>query len=97
VAGDRVLAELLAEGMITTADSGSGAPLIDLGNLSEELNAAAAGADVVYLEGMGRSVESNYEAAFAVDAVKMCMIKDALAARRLRGKLFDTVLKFEGA
>ena len=93
---DPTLARLLASGAITTADSGSGAPLIDLGDLSEELNAASAGADIVYLEGMGRSVESNYSTEFAVDAVKMCMIKDLLAARRLGGNLFDTVLKFEG-
>ena len=75
--------------------SGSGTPLIDLADVSEALNAAAAGADVVYLEGMGRSVGSNDEARFAVDAVKMCMIKDQLAARRRGGKLFDTVLRFE--
>jgi type II pantothenate kinase len=92
---DPILNQHLKSEMIRVIPSGSGAPLIDLGDMSEELNTAAAGADIVYLEGMGRSLESNFETEFNIDAVKLCMIKDQLAADRHGGKLFDTVLKFE--
>jgi type II pantothenate kinase len=92
---DPILAAHLKSKMIEVIPSGSGAPLIDLNDMSEELNAASAGADLVYLEGMGRSLESNFETKFNIDAVKLCMIKDQLAATRHGGKLFDTVLKFE--
>jgi type II pantothenate kinase len=60
------------------------------------LNAAAADADLVILEGMGRGVESNLDAKFSCDAVSLAMIKDEMVARRLNGKVFDVVCQFRG-
>ena len=94
-AQDPVLADLLSTRKIRVVDSGSGTPLIDLRQTTAALNAEAQDADLVLLEGMGRAQASNYQAKFKVDSVKMFMIKEQIAADRLGGKLFDTVLKFE--
>jgi type II pantothenate kinase len=79
---------------ITRVSTGTGEPLIDLLGVSRELNAASADADLVILEGMGRGVESNLDAAFACDAINLAMIKDVMVAKRQRGKLFDVVCRF---
>jgi uncharacterized protein with ATP-grasp and redox domains len=79
---------------ITRVSTGTGEPLIDLGAVSPELNSAAADADLVILEGMGRGVESNLDAAFTCDALNIAMIKDVDVARKHRGKVFDVVCRF---
>lgn len=94
---DPVLADLLDRGQIRAVDSGSTTPLLELRDISAELNREAADADLVFLEGMGRAQASNFLARFKVDAVKLFMLKEDIAARRLGGKVFDTVLKYEAA
>lgn len=79
---------------IEPVSSGTGEPLIDLGGVSQDLNRAAAGADLVVLEGMGRGVESNLDAAFVCDALNLAMLKDGLIAARLGGRVFDVVCRF---
>jgi type II pantothenate kinase len=80
---------------IERVTSGTGEPLIDLLGVSAELNRAAADADLVILEGMGRSVESNIDAHFNCDALNLAMLKDAEVARRINGKLYDVVCQFK--
>lgn len=79
---------------ISAVSSGTGEPLIDLLEVSAELNAAAADADLVILEGMGRGVESNLYARFSCDALNIAMIKDPAVARHVGGELFDLVCRF---
>jgi len=79
---------------IEIVSTGTGEPLIDLSEVSPELNAAAGDADLVILEGMGRGVESNLGAEFSCDAVNIAMIKDTAVAARCRGKVFDVVCRF---
>jgi damage-control phosphatase, subfamily II, stand-alone protein len=79
---------------IDIVSTGTGEPLIDLSLVSDELNAAAAEADLVIIEGMGRGVESNLDAAFSCDALNLAMIKDESIARRNGGKVFDCVCRF---
>jgi type II pantothenate kinase len=80
---------------IERVSSGTGEPLIDLTEVSENLNRAAQDADLVILEGMGRGVESNFNAKFSCDVLKIAMIKDALVAKRHGGSVFDIVCRFE--
>ncbi|MEM1027201.1 MAG: ARMT1-like domain-containing protein [Planctomycetota bacterium] len=96
---DAPLREALADGRLECIPSGNDAPLIDLLAVSTELAEAATrrGVDFVVLEGMGRSVESNFDARLTCDAVKVCMIKDAGVSRELGTELFDLVLKYEPA
>jgi len=84
----------LADLPITAANTGTGEPLIDLAAVSPELNTAAAGADLVILEGMGRGIESNLDADFACDSLNLGMIKDIIIAKRLEGKMFDVVCRY---
>ncbi len=93
--GDRVLDEHVQAGRISVVDSGGVAPLIDLTQVSEEVNAAATDCDLCILEGMGRGIETNFEARFKVAAVKIAMIKEEIVARRHGGRVFDTVLRFD--
>jgi damage-control phosphatase, subfamily II, stand-alone protein len=79
---------------IDFVSTGTGEPLIDLALVSSELNAAAADADLVILEGMGRAVESNLEASFSCDALNVAMIKDEKVAVRHGGGMFDLVFRF---
>ncbi|MBN1347488.1 MAG: DUF89 family protein [Phycisphaerae bacterium] len=92
---DAVLANLLAEDRIATVASGCGAPLIDLSDISDACNDAARDADLIILEGMGRSIESNYHIVFTCDVLKIALLKDTEIAKRLNGKLYDQVCKFE--
>jgi len=80
---------------IEVVSTGTGEPLIDLSAVSAKLNAAATDADLVILEGMGRAVESNFNARFTCDVLKIAMIKDTMAARLTGGKLYDLVCRWE--
>jgi type II pantothenate kinase len=79
---------------IEIVSTGTGEPGIDLIKVSEELNRATADADLVILEGMGRGMETNLDAAFSCDALNIAMIKDAMIASRVKGKLYDVVCRF---
>jgi type II pantothenate kinase len=81
---------------IEAVSTGTGEPLIDLSGVSAELNRAAEAADLVILEGMGRGVESNFNAVFTCDAVQLAMLKDHAVAQRYGAKLFDVVCRFRG-
>jgi type II pantothenate kinase len=84
----------IADLPIERISTGTGEPLIDLAEVSDELNAAAADAELVILEGMGRGVESNLDAKFRCDAMNLAMIKDVMIALRCGGKLFDVICRF---
>jgi len=71
--------------------------MIDLSDVSDELNDASADADLVILEGMGRAVETNFDAKFKVDTLRLALLKNETVARRLGGGLFDCVCKFTPA
>ncbi len=79
---------------IDLVTTGTGEPLIDLSDVSDELNAAARDSDLVILEGMGRGLESNLDATFTCDALNIAMIKDEVIARRAGGKVFDLICRF---
>ena len=92
---DSDLEALIGAGMFEVVSSGNDIPLIDLAAVSDELNEAAQGAELVVLVGMGRAIESNYDAAFTVDCLKLALLKDPLVAQRVGGELHDCVCKYE--
>lgn len=63
--------------------------------VSEELAAICAGVDLIILEGMGRSIETNLHAEFTCDSWKLGMIKHIPVATCLGGRLYDCVCKFD--
>lgn len=92
---DAPIRDALADGRLSLVASGNGIPLIDLTGVSPGLAAASADADLLILEGMGRAIESNYEARFTCDTLKLAMLKEPDVARRLGGGLYDVVCRFE--
>jgi type II pantothenate kinase len=80
--------------MLEVVSTGSDIPLIDLSDVSDELNEAAADGDLVIIEGMGRAVESNFDAAFTVDAVRLAVLKDPHVAAGLGGVPMDPICKY---
>jgi len=91
---DEDLRSYVSGGLFEVVSTGNDIPLIDLGKVSDELNEAAADADLVVLEGMGRSVESNLDTHFAVDSVQLCLLKDPAVAARVKGEVFDCVCMY---
>lgn len=70
-------------------------PMIDLSKVSDEVVSACEGVDVVVLEGMGRSIESNLRVQFTVDSFNMGMVKHPEVATLLGTEhLYDCVCKF---
>lgn len=94
---DGDLEALIGAGMFEVVSSGNDIPLIDLSEVSDELNEAAADAELVILEGMGRAIESNYNAAFKVDALHLALLKDPLVASRVGGVVYDCICKYTPA
>lgn len=91
---DPDLAALIQAGLFEVVSTGSSIPLIDLSDVSDELNAACEGADAVVLEGMGRSIESNLDAAFTVDCIRLALLKSPQVAARLGGEPYDCVCSY---
>jgi uncharacterized protein with ATP-grasp and redox domains len=91
---DRDLPALLDAQMFEVVSTGNDIPLIDLSEVSDELNAAASDADLVVMEGMGRAVESNFDAEFSVDALHLALLKDPNVAAQLGGEVFDCVCRY---
>jgi type II pantothenate kinase len=91
---DSDLAALVQAGMFEVVSTGNDIPLIDLSNVSDELNAAAADAELVVIEGMGRAVESNLDATFKVDTLHLALLKDSAVAKRVGGELYDCICKY---
>jgi len=94
MACDDDLAALARADMFEVVSTGNDIPLIDLSEVSDELNAAAADAELVILEGMGRAVESNLDATFKTDVLHLATLKDPAVAARIGGELFDCVCKY---
>jgi len=98
VAGmDTTIAEARATGRLETVETGNGVPLIDLGRISAALAEATArrGVDLLVIEGMGRAIESNFDARFSVDTLKIAMLKDPWVARELGGEVYDLVVRVD--
>ncbi|XRB08780.1 damage-control phosphatase [Pycnococcus provasolii] len=80
-------------------DNGSGSPCLDLRRVPVDLSECAKHADLVVIEGMGRSVHTNFDAKLKCDVLKIALLKNLRLAQRLLGeevgKMFSCVVKFE--
>ncbi|KAI8429995.1 hypothetical protein MSG28_000444 [Choristoneura fumiferana] len=67
-----------------------------LAGLSSEMKMR--GVDLIILEGMGRAVHTNFKRVntiFAVDSLKLAVVKNAWLAQRLGGPLFSVIFIYE--
>lgn len=92
---DTIIKEALSCGKLRVVSSGNGLPVIDLTRVSTRLVDSAKDVDLVVLEGMGRSIETNLNATFSCDSVKVGMVKHPEVAASLGGRMLDCVIKFE--
>ena len=60
--------------------------MIDLNTISEELCNECENVDLIVLEGMGRSIETNLRALFLCDSLKIGMVKHDEVADCLGGE-----------
>lgn len=94
---DPVIAEALKTGQLELVTSGNGAPLIDLRKVNPDLADAVYRRDVdlCIIQGMGRAIETNFDAEFNCDTLKLAMIKDLGVGEAMGASLYDLVLRFD--
>jgi type II pantothenate kinase len=94
---DPVIRSALSNTRLTLIPSGNKAPLIDLSKVDPRLCFASrhGGVDLVVLEGMGRAIESNFDAELDCDTLKIAMIKEQCIADLMDAEMFDLVFRFE--
>lgn len=71
--------------------------LADCSQLSEEAVEATVECDLIVLEGMGRAIETNLNAFFTVDSLKLGMIKHPEVAAHFSKRMYDCVCKYDHA
>eukprot|EP00200_Dunaliella_tertiolecta_P011228 CAMPEP_0202392064 /NCGR_PEP_ID=MMETSP1127-20130417/92173_1 /ASSEMBLY_ACC=CAM_ASM_000462 /TAXON_ID=3047 /ORGANISM="Dunaliella tertiolecta, Strain CCMP1320" /LENGTH=365 /DNA_ID=CAMNT_0048994543 /DNA_START=1275 /DNA_END=2372 /DNA_ORIENTATION=+ len=91
---DDPVRQAMQEGKLAVLSSGCDLPVIDLRNLSQEIVDCAQDVDLVVLEGMGRSIETNLNAKLRCDSMRIGMVKHPEVATCLKGRLLDCVCKF---
>lgn len=91
-----VLQQGLARGGLRVVATGTSAPLIDLTALSAECVEALSEAELVWLHGMGRAVESNWLARMRCAVLRTAVIKDEGVAAHVGARLFDCVWRWTG-
>eukprot|EP00850_Spirogloea_muscicola_P026299 SM006552S20496 [mRNA] locus=s6552:223:811:+ [translate_table: standard] len=67
------VSEALDAGRLLVVSSGNDLPVIDLSSISPELAFVSDDADLIVLEGMGRSIETNLYASFKCDSLNLGM------------------------
>lgn len=78
--------------------TGSGSPCLDLRRVSDVCADATVGVDLVMIEGMGRSVHTNYNTRMRCDCLKLAMIKNKHVAETLfGGDVYDCVCRFDAS
>ncbi|CAG5127707.1 unnamed protein product [Candidula unifasciata] len=92
-----ILTSALKNGELIVMESGQASPCLDLRLIDEHLVSAIKekGADLIVIEGMGRAVHTNFDAAFSCDALKVAVIKNKWLATRFGGDMFSVIFKFE--
>ena len=92
---DEVIRGALADGSLRAVSSGNDMPLIDLRRVSPALAAAAANADLLVLEGMGRGIETNLGVRLRGAAcLNLGMVKLREVAECLGGGMYGCVCRF---
>jgi len=94
---DALLADAVNTGRLRVVESGSRIPLLDLTRLSAACVETASDAELIWLHGMGRAIEGNFDARFTCDALRTAVIKDPAVAQHVGSRLFDCVFRFDTA
>eukprot|EP00127_Corallochytrium_limacisporum_P006429 Clim_evm19s227 gene=Clim_evmTU19s227 len=77
--------------------SGSTSLCLDLRKIDSDICAEAEDCDLMVLEGMGRSVITNWDASFTIDTLKIASLKSKWMAEQMGAQVFDACVRFEPA
>ena len=91
---DDVISMASSSQQLSVTASGCVLPLIDLTDLAPSCTDNARDADLIIIHGMGRAIESNFQARFRCDAIWSATLKDPAIAEHIGGRLFDCVFRF---
>jgi type II pantothenate kinase len=106
---DPALAAYVQSGQLVCLPSGQQSTLLDLSQSGSELNgwvqmelkSTPKEEWLVVLDGMGRSLESNWQAGQyfkeGIDVLSLAMIKSEINAQRLEAEVYDCVVRLHGA
>lgn len=96
---DETTRNALDSKQLRLVESGNWAPLMDLTKVSPQLASVCEELpiDLVVLEGMGRSMESNPDCELTCDVLRLAMVKDLGVADSFGAELFDLVMRFQQA
>ncbi|XP_019567693.2 4'-phosphopantetheine phosphatase [Rhinolophus sinicus] len=94
---DSIVHSALREERLLLVQTGSSSPCLDLSRLDKGLAVLVRerSTDLVVIEGMGRAVHTNYNAALHCESLKLAVIKNSWLAERLGGRLFSVIFKYE--
>jgi len=90
-----IIREALANDQLVVMETGEGSPCIDLRRIDASLAEEMKGADLIVLEGMGRSVHTNYSEVFTCDTIKLAVLKNPWLAAKFKGNVFDVMFRYE--
>ena len=91
---DSIFDSALDSKSLKVVASGSASPCLNLKSISEELALCCEGVDLIVLEGMGRSIHTNFYASFKVSSLKIAVFKNEIAAREMNAQMYDSVFVF---
>ena len=94
---DADLRDLISADMFEVVSTGSRLETLDLCEVSDELNAAAADAELVALLGMNRGLGGNLDARFTCDCLRLCLLTDPAVAATVGGRAGDAFCQFTPA
>lgn len=94
---DSVIKDACETDQLRLVESGNWAPLMDLTKISPQLAAVCEELpiDLVVLEGMGRSMESNADCELTCDCLWLAMVKDLGVAESFNAELFDLIMRYK--
>ncbi|XP_071085825.1 4'-phosphopantetheine phosphatase-like isoform X2 [Haliotis cracherodii] len=89
--------QALTEGRLLVMESGQGSPCLDLRLIDQCLvdTIKTMDTDLIIIEGMGRAIHTNFEAAFSCECLKVAVIKNRWLANRFGGDMFNVMFKYE--
>lgn len=87
--------DALEAGNLVAMETAQAGPCLDLSRLDSGLSKALQNVDLIVIEGMGRTVHTNYNAKFKCESLKAAVIKNQWLAKRLGGDMFAVVWKYE--
>ncbi|KAG6801295.1 pantothenate kinase 4 [Apis mellifera caucasica] len=93
----KVIRHALKENRLIPMETAQAGPCLDLSRLNLDLCLAMVkhNVDLIVLEGMGRTLHTNFHAKMTCECLKLAVVKNRWLARRLGGDMYAVICKYE--